>query len=755
MGIAVTLVLVHQFDRRFAQIDENLEELANDLESMTKELGVDVSTSDTTYVGGSGMQALATRISNLRDGIREYTSHTNTLANSMITAMASDYRSVYHVNLDKNDGVCYRSDPDDADMQSPEGVHFPYLERFTWYAENIVDESYRNDFLAFIQPDAIRAALADQPIIAYRYLARRSGREYYEMIRMAGVRRAEQRDDGMVHAVGLGLTIIDAEMRATMSRNEALAQALAASDEANRAKTTFLSNMSHEIRTPMNAIIGLNTLALADSELSDQTREHLEKLGGSARHLLGLINDILDMSRIESGRMVLRHEEFSLSMMLEQINTMVMSQCADKGLTFVSNVADTVGDYYTGDDLKLKEVLLNILSNAIKFTNAPGTVTLSIDRTAHFEGQSTLRFSVADTGIGMSEDFIPQIFNPFSQEDGTRKNKYGSTGLGMAITKNIVEMMNGEIEVTSKKGVGTTFVVTLTLHDCEPSAFESEDAINPHDLRVLVVGADEVAAENVRIALDEAGMRSDTCWEEQKALSMLDVHDIKQDRYNLMMVDWEMVRQCGTRSLQRLYEHVNADTTVVIVFAFDPEDVSDLGEAAHEVGIVRKPVVASEVIAEFERRAHLGASGVIAERGHADLTGCRILLAEDIDINAEIMMDILEIEEMECDRAENGRIAYEMFRDSEPDTYEAILMDIRMPVMDGLEAAAAIRSLDRADAHTIPIIALTANAFDEDVQLSLQAGMNAHLAKPVEAELLVQTLEELAFEARAARPRPS
>ena len=536
-----------------------------------------------------------------------------TQANSMITAMASDYRSVYYVNLDENTGICYRGDTTDKE-QTPEGVRFPFYERFAWYGQHNVAENYREGFLSFIDPVNIRERLATEPIIAYRYLVRRGGQEYYEMLRMAGVRRVQDRDDHMVHSIGLGLTIIDEEMRETMAKNEALAEALVLAEESNKAKTSFLSSMSHEIRTPMNAIIGLDTLALRDPELSGQTREYLEKIGGSAKHLLDLINDILDMSRIESGHIVLRKEEFSFRAMLEQINTMVMSQCSDKGLSYECRVLNRVEDSYIGDDMKLKEVLLNILSNAIKFTSAPGSVLLTVEKTAEFEEQSTLRFRIKDTGIGMDKEFLPKIFDAFSQEDGSRKSKYGSTGLGMAIARNIVEMMNGTIEVESEKGVGTEFSVTVTLKNC----------------------------------------------------------DKKEDG-----------------------EKEEADT---------------------------------------------GSKRAI-------LAGRRILLAEDMEINAEIMMDLLEIEDIEADHAANGKIAVEMFEKSAAGDYSAILMDVRMPEMDGLEAAAAIRALKREDAKKIPIIALTANAFEEDVQRSLQAGMNAHLSKPVEPDHLYQTLAELIYEA--------
>ncbi len=637
-GIGITMLLTRQYNARFEMINESLGDLTEDIDSLTSELTGGAIDSVAANEGENGMQALGAHIDILRDNLREYVSHVDTQANSMITAMASDYRSVYHVNLDDNDGVCYRGDPD-VTVQTGEGVHFPYLERFTWYANNVVAETYREGFLRFIQPDAIREALATHSIIAYRYLARWNGQEYYEMIRMAGVRRAEDRDDGMVHAIGLGLTVIDAEMRETLAKNEALAEALAMADEANMAKTAFLNNMSHEIRTPMNAIIGLNTLALQDTTLSDQTREYLEKIGVSAAHLLDLINGILDMSRIESGKVVLRQEEFSLYFMLEQINAMVMSQCGEKGLTYECRILNAVDDRYVGDDMRLEEILINILSNAIKFTDAPGSVTLSVDRMAKFEGQSTLRFAVEDTGIGIDEDYIPKIFDAFSQEDSTRKNKYGSTGLGMAITKNIVEMMNGEIQVESQKGVGSKFTVIVTLSNAAPDALSHEE----------------------------------------------------------------------TAALGGLGSQDNDNVTGSEYLVSNPN-----GEEAS---------------------------------GQANLAGYHLLLAEDIEVNAEIMIEILDMEGIACDHAANGKVAVEMFESSEVFAYDAILMDIRMPVMDGLEAASAIRALNREDARRVPIIALTANAFDEDVQISLQSGMNAHLAKPVDFDRLLQTLGDLINEA--------
>ncbi len=664
----------------------------------------------------------------------------------MITAMASDYRAVYYVNLDENDGVCYRGDPKDPD-QTPEGIHFNYLERFTYYAEQYVVESYREEFLRFIEPDNIRESLSDHPLIAYRYLAKNNGREYYEMIRMAGVRRLEDRNDHIVHAIGLGLSEIDTEMREAMAKNEALAEALNMAEEANIAKTSFLSNMSHEIRTPMNAIIGLDSLALRDETINDHTRDYLEKIGGSARHLLGLINNILDMSRIESGRLVLKNEEFSFHAMLDQINTMVMSQCRDKGLKYECRILSEMDEYYIGDDMKLKEVILNILSNAIKFTESPGSVTHTVELVSVFEDRSTIKFCIKDTGIGMDKEYIPKIFEPFSQEDGSRKNKYGSTGLGMAITRNIVEMMNGTITVESEKGVGTEFTVMVTLRNCEHQEDLNEEYVDISRLHVLVVDDDDTAAEYARVTLDEAGIRADVALSGSEALQMIEVRHVKQEPYNLVLMDWRMPGMDGLTTAKRIRELYGSESNVIMLTGYSRDDLPGDVSNTDVDSFLTKPLSTSAVVAELQRIMRRSSRSLFLEKQKAELAGRRVLLAEDIELNAEIMMDILSMEDVEADHAENGRIALDMFRDSEPGTYSAILMDVRMPEMDGLEAAAAIRALDRPDAAVIPIIALTANAFDEDVQRSLQAGMNAHLSKPVESDLLYQTLEELIYEA--------
>ena len=526
----------------------------------------------------------------------------------MITAMAADYRSIYYADLDEDECVCIRATTRLYADKMWEGRVFSFQEGFAEYAEHCVAPEDREAFLRFVDPDNIREGLASETMLSHRYLSVKDGVEEYEMLRIAGVRLIEERDDHIVHAIGAGFSNVDRETRESMEQNRALIEALTRAEDANQAKTAFLSSMSHEIRTPMNAIIGLGNIALHDPSLSPSTRDELEKIESSARHLLALINDILDMSRIESGRMELKSEEFSFHELLDQISVIVGGQCEDKGLTFVCNRNEPIDEYFVGDALRLRQVVINILGNAVKFTDAPGTVTFTVEQTEHADDSRLLRFMMQDTGIGMDETFIPKLFESFSQEDATATNRYGGSGLGMAITKNMVDLMGGTIAVESEKGRGTTFTVEVPL---------------------------------------------------------------------------------------KRAHHVEVPDTQV-----QPgQDVS--------------------------------------------VAGLHVLIAEDMEMNAEILADLLELEDMTSEWAENGQRALEVFADSDEGHFDAILMDMRMPVMDGLSATREIRKLDRSDAATIPIIALTANAFEEDVQQCLSAGMNAHLSKPVEIELLKKTLSKL------------
>ena len=659
----------------------------------------------------------------------------------LITALASDFWSVYYIELDRDHGICYQSHAD-IDNGFKVGDEFPYLESVTAYANQYVTDAYRDEFLRFVQPDSVRAGLRDERVISYRYMVYRHGRESYEMVRFAGVHHSETPEDQLIHAVGACFTDVDAETRRALAQNEALGAALVAAEEANKAKTAFLSNMSHEIRTPMNAIIGLDNIALNDPNTPQVTRGYLEKIGDSAEHLLNLINDILDMSRIESGRMMLKNEEFSFSKLMETINTMFSAQCQEKGLDYQCHINGSVDDTYIGDNMKLRQVLINILGNAVKFTPEGGKVAMTIERTAQFEGKTTLCFRISDTGIGISKNYLPHIFETFSQEDSSTTNRYGSSGLGLAITKSIVEMMNGNIQVESEKGVGTTFTVVVTLINAEQHVEENTE-VNPQDMSVLIVDDDPIACEHAKLVLGKAGIASETAASGLEAIEMVKLRHARRAPYNLILVDWQMPEMDGVETTRRIREIVGNESAIIILTAYRWDDVLEEAVQAGIDSFIPKPLFATTVIEEFKEAVKRKKLSTKREERRADLTGRRILLAEDMQVNAEIMQMVLQMREMETDLAENGRIAVEKFAEHPEGYYDAILMDMRMPEMDGLEATRIIRAMERSDAKTIPIIALTANAFDEDVQRSLQAGLNAHLSKPVEPETLFETLELL------------
>ena len=662
----------------------------------------------------------------------------------MIGALASDYWSVYYLELDKDEGVCYQSHTDLDEPGFKVGERFQYLSAVTAYAKRYITEQYLDEFLRFVQPEAIINALKNRNVISYTYMVKRHGKESYETVRFASVRKASDKEGQISYSVGACFVDSDAETHRSMEQNQALNDALSAAEEASKAKTAFLSNMSHEIRTPMNAIIGLDSIALNDPDISERTRGYLEKIGDSAEHLLGLINDILDMSRIEAGRLILKNEEFSFKKLLDAVNTMFGSQCQDKGLSYRFSIDPDIDDYYIGDNMKLRQILINILGNAVKFTDEGGEVQLQIERKAKFEGKSTLCFRISDTGIGISEDYLPYIYDTFSQEEASSTNKYGSSGLGMAITKSIVEMMNGNIQVESEKGVGTTFIVTITLSDSERTdEGDIREDIHPENMTVLVVDDDPISRGHTQLILEKVGVVTETAENGVQAVEMVKLRHARRQPYKLILMDWRMPEPDGIETTRMIRKIVGDESTIIVLTAYRWDDIMDEAVQAGVDSFLPKPLFAAAIMDEFKsamKRKNLSNQN---DRAKIDLRGKRVLLAEDITINAEIMMMVLKMREIKADHAENGKIAVELFTSHPEGYYDAILMDMRMPEMDGLEAARTIRAADRADAKTIPIIALTANAFDEDVQRSMQAGLNAHLSKPVQPEVLFDTLEGL------------
>jgi len=552
-----------------------------------------------------------------------------------------------------------------------------------------------------------------------------------------------------VGLIVLTLIVLFAIYAQIQKREKQIEVEKALAEDASRAKTSFLSNMSHEIRTPMNAIIGLDNIALRNPNLQPQTREQLEKIGASARHLLGLINDILDMSRIESGRMVLKNEEFSFREFLDQINIIINGQCQDKHLRYGCNIVGQVADFYYGDDMKLKQVLINILGNSVKFTDAPGDVTLTVEQTAAEDDVCTLRFTMSDTGIGMDKAFLPKLFEAFSQEDATTTNRYGGSGLGMAITKNFVEMMGGEIQVESERGVGSVFTVTVKLKASSRTSHLEQGIRLPEDLHALVVDDDEIACEHAKIVLQTLGIPTDTASQGSDALSRLQEAFNRGAPYDLLLTDYKMPAMNGLELTRALRGFDGGKTAVIMLTGYNWDIIDEEARADGVDGILPKPLFPDSLLQQIHT-VLLHRSGAEPEEESAAqpaqenrLAGHRVLIVEDVEQNAEILQDLLEIEDMVTEHAENGAVALRMFSEKPAGYYDAILMDMRMPVMDGLTATREIRSLARPDAAAVPIIAMTANVFDEDVERSLQAGMNAHLGKPIEPERLYETLSDL------------
>ena len=663
---------------------------------------------------------------------------TGIVYNHIAQSLARDYMDLYYVNTDTEEFTEYRKDDTGKFAEYRKGWHF-----FTDCKAELCERVYPEDKEAFL--DAIKRknlmkaiSLKDTFITSFRSV--KQDKPYYVSMKVSRM------EDDEKHII-IGFVDIDEEMREAIAGNEALSDALASVEEANKARISFLSGMSHEIRTPINAIIGLYSLALRNEALDDTSREYFTKIGESAQDLLSLVNDVLSISMIESGKVILNNIEFSFATMLEQVNSQVMTMCTEKGIYYGCNIVNQTDDFYVGDYMKIREVLLNILSNAVKYTDESGHITMTVEKISEYKDMDAIRFCIEDTGVGIDAERLETIFD--SDLFGGTGSSSGSVskGLGLAITKKIVEKMNGIITVESEKNVGSAFTVIIPLRKTDRTAVSSIGEIDVQALYVLVVDDNPIEAEHARVILEEAGIRTETCTSGQEALLKMEVRHAVKQPYNMILMDWNMPGMSGKEVSSEIMKQFPNESIIIAMTAYNWDDIRD---EALQVGVenyIEKPLYSMNIVENLEQIARRSKMSIFKEKKKARLSGRRILLAEDVDINAEILTDMLDLENVKVDRAENGKVAVELFERSTDGIYSAILMDVRMPIMDGLEAAGVIRNLDRPDAGRIPIIALTANTFDEDVQLAMQAGMNAHISKPVEADTLIRILGELIYEA--------
>ena len=527
-----------------------------------------------------------------------------------------------------------------------------------------------------------------------------------------------------------------------------LEDALMQANRASKAKSIFLSNMSHDIRTPMNAIVGFTALAITHIDDKEQVEEYLKKIMTSGNHLLSLINDVLDMSRIESGKMHLDEKPCSLPDILHSLRSILQADIRAKQLDLYIDAVDVIDEEIYCDKLRLNQVLLNLLSNAVKYTGAGGMVSMRIIQKPRApKGYATYEFHIKDNGIGMSDEFVAHIFEPFEREKSSTTSGIQGTGLGMAITKNIVDMMNGTISVKSEQGNGTevTACFTFRLND---EVKEPQDIPQLKNCRALVIDDDFNTCDSVTYMLTQIGMRAEWTLSGKEALLRTHQAVSRGDNYTVYVVDWMLPDMNGIEVTRRIRKEMGEDVPIILLTAYDWLDIEDEAKEAGVTAFCSKPLFYSELhkclhsivcAEEEEREKEQEHSGGEKEKRH---TG-RILLAEDNELNQEIAKMILEDAGFTAEVAENGQIALDMLRKSEPGYYQIILMDVRMPVMNGYEATRAIRALENKELSSIPIFAMTANAFEEDKQEAMEAGMNGHLSKPIEIEVLFETLDKI------------
>lgn len=620
----------------------------------------------------------------------------------------------------------YDNEEEDVHIHENRNVHCTPIPQSEWYLVTILPYGVLDKAIENIGANLTSGMLKAVGILALGLLIVFG--VYLKMIQ----RHVDEVERAGEEALKAKEAALKAKEEAEAARNEA--------EHANQAKSHFLSNMSHDMRTPMNAIIGMTAIAQEHTDDPIRVAEYIRKISLSGKQLLGLINDVLDMAKIESGKMNLNLEALSLRESMKTICDIVRPQIKINGQNFDIFISNIISEEVFCDSIRLNQILLNLLSNAMKFTPTGGAIHIDIWQEESPKGDNYVRtdISVRDTGIGMSEEFRKKLFTAFEREDSKRVQKAQGTGLGLAITKHIVDAMGGSIDVHSVQGAGTTFKVSIDLE----KVTESEDEMQLPAWKILVVDDNEELCRTAQKSLRELGTDPHFCTNGKDAIQMVvDAHK-NGEGYFAVLIDYKLGEMNGIEIADAIWKALGDKIPISLISAYDWSDIEEEALSAGITGFIAKPLFKSTLYHELRQYIKEEELPVeeASEEDDYDLTGLKVLVAEDIEVNAEIIMMILEEFGAEADHGADGKITAEMFERSPVGYYGVILMDLRMPNMDGFEATATIRRMDRADAKTIPIIAVTADAFAEDVQHCFDVGMNAHIAKPVDGELLIKTI---------------
>lgn len=654
------------------------------------------------------------------------------------TAISTAYPLLMSLNLTKDTYVCV-GENQETYIKDKEGCYSKLLESFI---PNIYP-SYREDCINKVSREELIWRFKNGEREVYMELQQRGndGLFHWTSIHIIYVDNPFNDD---ILAIEM-LKVLDAQRAEQARQEQLLRDALASANAANRAKSDFLSRMSHDIRTPMNAIIGMSTIGQLKAGDSREIKDCFHKIDSSSRYLLSLINDILDMSKIEKGKMGISMERFDFVAMIEEINQIIYPQTLERGLDYEVYHSEPLERYYIGDVLRLKQVFMNLLSNSLKFTPPGGKITVGIYEEERRNGSAILRIQIKDTGIGMSREFLERIFQPFEQEASEAARNYVGSGLGLSIVYNLVQLMDGNIEVKSRKEEGTEFTIAVPLQlvsvDEETEWKRKRDELLK-GLSVLVVDDDFVIGQQTAEILKDIGAH--TLWVDSglKAVKEVEKAFTMNQNYDVAMIDWRMPDIDGVETARRIRKIVGPETMIIMISAYDWSFIETEALDAGVNYFLPKPLFKATV---YDAITKIGdkKSSAFDRAVRPDLNGKRLLLVEDNELNREIAKELLEMSGLLVETAENGKVSLEMLDGSPTDYYFAVFMDIRMPVMDGLEATRRIRASEREDVKGIPVFAMTANAFEEDRQMALRAGMNGYLVKPIDISQVISELEKL------------